>query len=98
MNPLDGSTIGLRVPNWESALNLLQQTGPLATTSVNYSGQPPLLQLHEIHQAFPQVLTPPKEYWQLPTPPEGKNLPSTVVKWVNAGWQILRQGSVTFTE
>lgn len=96
INPLDATTIGLRVPNWQPALHLLQQTGPLATTSVNLSGQPPLLELDLINDNFPQVLTPQRQDWQLPTPLESTNLPSTVVKWTETGWQVLRQGAVEF--
>jgi L-threonylcarbamoyladenylate synthase len=50
VNPLEPipTTIGLRIPAWNPALALLQQTGPLATTSVNFSGQPPLTALSDI--------------------------------------------------
>lgn len=97
MNPLDATSIGLRIPHWLPALALLQQTGPLATTSVNVSGQPALLHLAEINAQFPDVLTPRPHHWQLPHLPLGDTvLPSTVVKWTESGWQVLRQGSVEF--
>ncbi len=38
----DGASIGVRVPNDEGALRLLRRSGPLATTSANRSGEPPV--------------------------------------------------------
>jgi L-threonylcarbamoyladenylate synthase len=92
MNPLEATTIGLRVPNWATARTLLQQTGPLATTSVNLSGQPPLENLIDIQAQFPQVYTPTAEQWLLPSNLE--RTPSTVIKWTGLDWQMLRQGQV----
>jgi L-threonylcarbamoyladenylate synthase len=88
MNPHDITTIGVRVPNNMIAENILAQTGPLATTSVNLSGQLPLETLAEIETYFPEVITVASvEY-------KGLGIPSTVAKWTNNGWQILRQGAI----
>ncbi|NER00513.1 MAG: L-threonylcarbamoyladenylate synthase [Cyanothece sp. SIO2G6] len=57
VNPTNPSSIGIRVPNCAIARHILQQTGPLATTSVNRSGQPPLETIAAINQGFPNVLT-----------------------------------------
>jgi len=91
VNPLDPSTIGLRVPNSAHARQILAQTGPLATTSANLSGQPPLLSMAEIEVQFPDVLTlvPDEELQNL-----AEGVPSTVAKWTSNGWQILRQGAI----
>jgi L-threonylcarbamoyladenylate synthase len=43
MNPNHSNTIGVRVPDLKLAQDILGQTQPLATTSANLSGQPPLL-------------------------------------------------------
>ncbi len=91
MNPENPTTIGVRVPNLTIARDILNQTGPLATTSVNRSGQPPLLTCETINQAFPQVLTPPITLWPNAS---GSAIPSTVIKWAASGWICLRQGSV----
>ncbi len=92
MNPTDPTTIGLRVPNCAIAQNILSQTGPLATTSANLSGQPPLTTMAEIAAKFPSVLT-----LQIPEL-AGENsvigVPSTVAKWTGSNWEILRQGAV----
>jgi L-threonylcarbamoyladenylate synthase len=90
INPENPSTIGIRIPNWPLALEILRRTGPLATTSLNLSGQPPLEDLDEIVQAFPSVLIP--NQWELP--PRDSRIPSTVAQWSGEGWSILRQGSV----
>lgn len=88
MNPAP-STIGLRVPNCAIAQSILLQTGPLATTSANLSGQLPLQTMAEITAQFPDVLTLPKELAV-----NSIGIPSTVAKWTSSGWEILRQGAV----
>jgi L-threonylcarbamoyladenylate synthase len=93
MNPTDPTTIGVRVPNSRIAIAILSQTGPLATTSANRSGEPPLQTIAEIEAHFPDVLTlqPTKlGAAQLLT----TGVPSTVAKWTGLGWEILRQGGV----
>ena len=57
MNPQNPTTLGIRVPNSAVARHILSHTGPLATTSVNRSGEPPLLSIDTINQSFPEVLT-----------------------------------------
>ncbi|HBE16426.1 MAG TPA: hypothetical protein DEA78_18950 [Cyanobacteria bacterium UBA11159] len=93
MNPTDPTTIGMRVPNSRIAIAILSQTGPLATTSANLSGKPPLETLDEIEAEFPEVLTlHPNELEKFPSVTTG--IPSTVAKWRGKGWEILRQGGV----
>jgi len=92
MNPTDPTTIGIRVPNRAIAQTILAQTGPMATTSANFSGQPPLQTLAEIAQQFPEVLTLEPEPVKGET--TGIGVPSTVSKWTGTNWQILRQGTV----
>ena len=93
LNPTDPSTIGIRVPDSEIARQILAQTGPLATTSANLSGQPALRTMNEIAAVFPNVLTLSPQGLLIES--EGKdNLPSTVAKWSSNGWEILREGSV----
>ncbi len=96
MNPLDPTTIGLRIPDCAIAQSILVQTGPLATTSANLSGQPPLETLGEIDAQFPQVLTLDER--EIPAPLIPSGIPSTVVQWRGHTWKILRQGAVTLGE
>lgn len=92
MNPADPTTIGLRVPSSAIAHGILSQTGPLATSSANLSGQMPLQTMAEISAHFPDVLT------LLPSELEAVlpaiSVPSTVAKWTGSGWELLRQGAV----
>lgn len=101
MNPTDPTTIGIRVPNHSIARHILAQTGPLATTSANLSGQSPLETLEEINAQFPDVLTLlPDELAKLEQilnaqfHQSSSKIPSTVAKWTGDGWEILRQGGV----
>lgn len=93
MNPTDPTTIGVRVPNSSLALSILSQTGPLATTSANRSGEPALNRMVDIEAAFPHVLVlQPSQLEAVEGVTSG--VPSTVAKWTGTGWEILRQGSV----
>lgn len=91
MNPTDPTTIGIRVPKSAIAQTILSQTGPLATTSANLSGQPALLTMAEIEAQFPTVLTLETTVTEVAE----IGLPSTVAKWTGENWQILRQGALT---
>ncbi len=100
MNPLGNQTIGLRVPDRDLARSILTQTGALATTSANLSGQPPLLTMAEINHNFPQVMTldvDPDLVTRSPSSAQASQ-PSTVIKWTNGGWQLLRQGAIKLIE
>ncbi len=88
VNPVDPSTIGLRVPNLDIARQILAATGPMATTSANKSGAEPLSTPDQIADQFPQALVL-DEFLSY-----GSGLPSTVAKWDGKGWRILRQGGV----
>jgi L-threonylcarbamoyladenylate synthase len=93
LNRADPTTVGLRVPKLAIARTILSQTGPLATTSANLSGQLPLQTMAEIEAQFPDVLMLPTE---LEAVASGTGVPSTVAKWTGEGWEILRQGAVKF--
>ena len=92
MNPNNPTTIGVRVPQSDIACRVLAQTGPLATTSANLSGKPPLQTIPEIEAEFPNVLT--LETTSYESKIKSVGIPSTVAKWDNNKWQILRQGAV----
>lgn len=91
MNPTDPTTIGVRVPNSEVARTVLTQTGPLATTSANRSGEAPLRTTEAIEAQFPRVYLLPSE---LTANASSGGVPSTVAKWTGQDWEILRQGAV----
>jgi len=81
--------VGVRIPNHPVALELLAQTGPLATTSINRSGEPALIDPVAIQQAFPQI---PLLAGHYPT----QGIPSTIIRWQETSktWEVLRQGAV----
>ena len=84
-------TVGIRVPDCAIAQTILEQTSPLATSSANLSGQPPLQTMSEIEAQFPNVLTLVTESIE---EIQENSQPSTVAKWTGKNWQILRQGAV----
>ncbi|NEO88794.1 MAG: L-threonylcarbamoyladenylate synthase [Moorea sp. SIO3G5] len=93
MNPSDPTTIGVRVPASRIAIAILSKTGPLATTSANYSGEPPLQTMAAVEVQFPEVLTlQPAELEAIK--PDKIGVPSTVAKWTSSGWEILRAGGI----
>jgi L-threonylcarbamoyladenylate synthase len=104
LNPKNPTTLGIRVPNHPLARTILRQTGPLATTSANISGQPALSNLDEIAEQFPRVLTLAPEELSVfknsfaseleSVAASVKGIPSTVIRWNGDGWTILRQGTV----
>ncbi|MCU0525537.1 MAG: L-threonylcarbamoyladenylate synthase [Elainella sp. Prado103] len=103
MNPADPTTIGIRVPNHPIARQILRCTQPLATTSVNRSGQPALTDWDKITAEFPEVYTlSPEAFAELQQDFSidplnlafGSGQPSTVAKWQGSGWEILRQGEI----
>ncbi len=100
LNPKDPTSIGVRVPNHPIAQAILSRTGPLATTSANLSGQPALQTMTEIETQFPQVLTLSPTALQTLQPTSASTetspsgVPSTVVRWAESGWEVLRQGAI----
>ena len=96
LNPNNPTTIGVRVPNHAIARAILAETGALATTSVNKSGQPALQTMSEIETAFSEVMTLlPSELDRLKFDHRaGSGMPSTVAKWTGHEWEILRQGAI----
>jgi L-threonylcarbamoyladenylate synthase len=83
-------TVGVRMPNHPFALELLRETGPLATTSANLSGYPDAVTAQE-------VLSQLENRFDLlidgGATPGG--VPSTVVDCTKPDLPILRQGAIT---
>ncbi|MCM1981812.1 L-threonylcarbamoyladenylate synthase [Lyngbya confervoides] len=99
VHPHTPDTIGIRVPDQILAQAILQQTGPLATTSINRSGQSALTQPDLIEAHFPQVFTLDHGHW----PPPGPGLPSTVIAWNGqpnspSPWDLLRPGHISLEQ
>ena len=82
-------TIGVRIPDHPAALALLQQTGPLAVTSANLSGQP---NTSTAQEAAAQLGTRVDLYLDGGQTPGG--VPSTVVDLTGETPVVLRQGPI----
>jgi L-threonylcarbamoyladenylate synthase len=89
-----GNTVGLRLPNSEAAKAVLQQTGALATSSANLSGEEPLLNMLQVDRVFPTVTTLGGTTLIGERDRSASNQPSTVIKWTGTDWEVLRQGLV----
>jgi L-threonylcarbamoyladenylate synthase len=85
-------SIGVRVPDHPISAALLEATGPLAATSANISGLPPLLDGDDLIAAFDEAVT---VYLLLPSGvrPPGQR-PSTVVDLTGAGPRVVREGPI----
>ena len=85
----NSNTVGFRVPALRLARDLLMQTGPLATTSANISGEAPVKDALEASIKFPGIPILAPIPW-----PNSSGMASTVVEWKNGKWNLLRPGSV----
>jgi L-threonylcarbamoyladenylate synthase len=87
------STVGVRMPDHPATLALLHQTGPLAVTSANLSGNPSCVTarqvLEQIGGRFPLLLDGGRA-------PGG--ISSTVVDCTGLQPRILRQGPISLAE
>lgn len=86
-------TIGVRIPNHPIALDILISNGPMKTTSVNKSGEPPLNDFEEIK----------KEYQNLvdgiyPNNTDILEVSSTVIDLTTNELKLLRQGTITLEQ
>ena len=81
--------LGFRVPALRLARDFLMQTGPLATTSANISGQSPVKDALEASIQFPGVPILGPVPW-----PNSTGIGSTVIEWKEGEWKLLRAGSV----
>jgi len=84
----DGGTVGVRMPSHSAALEVLAETGPLAVTSANRSGDPPVADAAAARAVFEDDIDVYVEGVG------GGGEPSTVVDLSGTAPRILRQGAV----
>ena len=89
----DSNFLGLRVPDSVLVRDLLLKTGPLATTSANISGNPPVNDAYEASMQFPGIPLLSPTPW-----PKTSGIASTIVRWDSGKWTLLRAGSVALKE
>jgi L-threonylcarbamoyladenylate synthase len=87
----DDTTIGLRCPAHDVARWLCARVGPLATTSANRHGAPPLHRGAEVRAEFEEAVT-------VVDGASGGGVPSTVVSVTGAQLRVVRAGAVTLEE
>jgi tRNA threonylcarbamoyl adenosine modification protein (Sua5/YciO/YrdC/YwlC family) len=85
-------TIAARVPDLAWLRDLLARTGPLVSTSVNRSGDPPLSSIDEVAKELAAGIDAALDAGRR----EGK--PSTIVDFTGAEPRIIREGDPRFTQ
>ena len=89
LNP-GGRTLGCRIPACKQTRELIQISGPLATTSANRSGEPASMTSADASRYFPDVAQLGPQPW-----PQPSGQASTVLVWVEVGrWRMARRGAV----
>ena len=86
------STIAIRMPNHQSAIELIDQTGPLAAPSANLSGRPSSTRHAHLENDFGgdiPVLKGDEPIY---------GVESTIIGWINGFWHILRPGFLSISE
>ena len=87
-------TIGLRIPNSNTAQSLLSETGPLLTSSANISGFSGAITAQGIALDFPSVDILGPVPWL-----KGSGKGSTIISWEkNRKWRLIREGEVLVKE
>lgn len=82
-------TIGIRMPNNKIALEILQKFGPLATTSINHSGDISLNDYNEIKELYNEKID-----YIFENDEESSNVSSTVIEIKGDEIIVLRQGNI----
>ena len=85
----ESGTVGLRRPAHAVPVALAASVGPLATTSANAHGQPPVTGAAELAATLPGVAV-------VIDAGERRGAPSTVVDCSGGGLRLLRPGSITW--
>lgn len=83
------NTVAFRIPNNTVALEILKQTGPLATTSVNISGEAPLNTYEEILDVFKDKID-----YVVGINMKSSSVASTIIDCTSNDIKVLRQGQI----
>jgi L-threonylcarbamoyladenylate synthase len=82
-------TVGIRMPDHDFALSLLQSVGPMAVTSANLTGKPSLCSANEVFEVMKGQIDLVVDGGITPG-----GIPSTVVDCTGSRPMILRQGPI----
>ena len=87
-------TLGLRIPNSNMALSLINESGPLLTSSANISGSEGSTTVEGIALDFPSVKILGPIPWE-----KRSGKASTIIFWKKSGdWRLIREGEVLVRE
>tara|TARA_B100000886_G_scaffold314678_1_gene252117 strand:+ start:38 stop:619 length:582 start_codon:yes stop_codon:yes gene_type:complete len=87
-------TLGLRIPNSYMAQSLMQETGPLLTSSANISGFTGSITVEGIALDFPSLEILGPIPWE-----KSSGKASTIIFWKKSGdWRLIREGEVLVRE
>lgn len=82
-------SLAVRIPSDAKLMSLLQQTGPLMSTSANVSGLPPAQNHHQAHEYFGEMVD-----FYVDAGDIGARAPSTIIRIVDDAIEIIREGAV----
>lgn len=85
--------VGVRIPDQPFALRLIEQFGPLTSTSANIHSKPNPLSTTEVMQELGDAV---RFYLDCGVPKLGK--PSTIVQLNNGGLEVIRKGPISLEE
>ena len=87
-------SLGLRIPNSSIAQSLIQETGPLLTSSANISGFTGSITAEGIALDFPSIEILGPIPWE-----KSSGKASTIISWKKIGdWRLIREGEVFVQE
>lgn len=93
VNKIGYKTIGVRIPNYPTALEILSKYGPMLTTSVNDSGATPINEYAEIVSKYFNLVD---EIY--PPCGESSNLSSTVISYIDNEFKLIREGAISLND
>lgn len=85
--------VGVRIPNSKIARAILEENGPMATTSVNESGQKPLNEFEIIEKEYHDKVD--KIY---SSDEESSNVASTVIMITGDSVKLIREGKISYKD
>ena len=86
-------TVAVRIPNHELAIRILIENGPMATSSVNRSGQPPLNDYIDIMKQFGEEVL-----YVYPNAVNCSKVSSTIIDLTTEQVTLIREGQLKFNE
>lgn len=85
--------VGVRIPNHPLALRILEENGPMATTSVNESGDKPINEYQEIVAKYKNVVD-----MIYSSDFKSSNISSTVIMLDDHGVKLIREGEISYDD